>query len=534
MRRISILGLLLLTQTSCQKNQKTNVLILAVESLSALDIQCSAALLDKPNSGFAELCKNSVRFTHYYTTSTQSFPTLASLMTGLPPYKSSVHDSNSYVPSELKTLSEVAFAENFRTSFISSSPTILRKNNLQQGFTLFDDTLNINKESFHKKFFEISQQFKDWLSEEDLMLPFFSVLYISDLSFTKKRQLLEIDQIENKLISSDELIEDFDNQLYEFINFFKNNKLWDKTMVVLVGLNGQPQTDRNFRHPVENLHSENIQTALLIKPSMKSRETPIHWKIDYNVNTLDLYLTLKHIIAKDEGSTTAHEALASEVISFEKMLDIKTGRTALDYTSKLKNRILVTESFFNNIKKYAFIQNYNLYLKDQKTQNWKYFNSLIDRAESQEIAISSDDENFKKISQSVIQFEKKIQNKMHGSIIKNSISTDIITSTLNCDNVLKNNSKVRENLRNCTDPIIENIIRYKNAKELKLDEQVQKQQLLIKINQLKQLITLHNLKKSNNLLFSIRPLDPIQIEQLKKIYISTEDIFLKSELKFIL
>lgn len=521
----------LLTQTSCQKSKRPNVLILAFDSLSALDVQCSEPLLEKENSGFAELCKNSVRFTHYYTTSTQTMPALASLMTGLSPHVSAVHDTNSYVSSEAVTLNEVAVAQNYKTFMITSNPLVIRKSNLHQGVLNFEDSLTITDTQLHRSFAETAGGFKSWLEDELGAHSFFATLYFSDLNYIKKKS--EFEQLESQLISSDENFDEIDSQLFQLIDFLKRHKSWHNTLIVLAGLNGQSSSDRPIQNRAQNLHSENIQTTLLIKPLSKERDQPINWKLDHNVNTLDLYATLyEFLLPVPNTNSTAAQDRNQNSISLMPYLNIDSNRLSLAIKNKFENRLLIAESFYENRLNYAIIHDYSLYMQNEK-KNWVYFNSLVDRPEvlPQRVDISELSET---LQSTLSTLEKEIakNDASLASLNLRSLGPDSGLRLLACESLLKKNDLLRENLKKCSDPLMEDLIKYIYAEELGFDADTYKKTLQIKINHLRQLVVISKLKQKNQMIFPIRQLSSVQLEMLKKVYYSTSDNFLKTELKF--
>lgn len=524
--------LILLTQTSCQKSKRQNVLILAFDSLSALDIQCSEPLLEKENSGFAELCKNSVRFTHYYTTSTQTMPALASLMTGFYPHVSMVHDANSYVSSESVTLSELAVAQNYKTFMITSSPLLNRKSNLHQGVLNFEDSLTITETQMHKSFSDTASDFKSWIENELGPHSFFATLYFSDFNSIKKKS--EFEQIESQLISSDENLEEIDSQLYQLIDFLKRHKSWHNTLIVLVGLNGQSNSDRQIQNRAQNLHSENIQTTLLIKPLSKERDQPINWKLDHNVNTLDLHATLyEFLIPTPKNSATDGQSKKQNSISLMPYLNIDSNRLSLSIKNKFENRLLICESYYEDRLNYAIIHDYSLYMQNEK-KNWVYFNSLIDRPEilPQHVEIS---ELSEALQSTLSALEKEIAKNDLASASLNlrNLGPENSLKLLACENLLKKKDLLRENLKKCSDPLMEDLIKYIYANELDYDADTYKRTLQVKINQLRQLVTINKLKQKNQMIFPTRQLSSVQMEMVKKVYYSTSDSFLKTELKFL-
>ena len=95
--------------SSCRFNSsaKENILIVAVDQLSAEQIRCSQDFSQSQSqqSGFEVLCRESVRYTHAFTTSPMSGPAIASVITGLYPFEHKLRpNGNQSISSTLNTL----------------------------------------------------------------------------------------------------------------------------------------------------------------------------------------------------------------------------------------------------------------------------------------------------------------------------------------------------------------------------------------------------------------------------------------------
>lgn len=458
-------------------------------------------------------------------------PALASLMTGFSPHVSMVHDANSYVSSEVATLNELAIAQNYKTFMITSNPLVIRKNNLHQGVLAFEDALTVTDTQLHKSFSEIAGTFKNWIEDELDSQPFFATLYISDLNYIKKKS--EFEQLESQLISADENFDEIDSQLFQLIDFLKHHKNWHNTLIVLVGLNGQSNSDRLIQNRAQNLHSENIQTTLLIKPLSKERDQPINWKLDHNVNTLDLHATLYEFLMP-KSNTIAMQTTTNRqnAISLMPYLNTDSTRLSLAIKNKFENRLLISESFYEGSLNYAIIHDYSLYMQNEK-KSWVYFNSLVDRSEV--LPQPVDANQLSEALQSTFSTLEKV-------IAKNDVAfknlklrgeePDSGLKFLACESLLKKNDLLRENLKKCSDSLMEDLIKYIYADNLGFDADTYKKSLQIKISQLRQLVAINKLRQKNQMIFPTRQLSSVQMEILKKVYYSTSDSFLKAELKF--
>lgn len=368
-----LLTLLCLIQLSCTKNDKPSFLIIAVDELTMTDITCNQD--DKVNSGLQILCNESVRFTHAFTPSTLTVPALASLLTGLYPFQHNVrHNGGPRLAAEIELSPEVAIKKGYRTSFFSGGAPVFRKSGLNQGFEVFDDNLIPSFSALFRSFKKTTAIFTHWLNKEVQSEPFFSVLYVPDLLFTTTETSTPLGEIRN--LSLESQIDEFDETLFDLIAKLKSEDRWDNTTIVLVGLNGHTSNPaRRKEIPPNNLHGENTQVALLIKPAQtKKRDEAIYWKIDQNVTLVDVGRTLFEIL----GVSTADQTTAGfPTHSLAEML--KTPQTTANDT-----RPILIESGWAFWRKtggirMGVISGYVLFINDERPL---IYNTLIDRFES--------------------------------------------------------------------------------------------------------------------------------------------------------
>lgn len=288
-----IIGFLL----GCQNSSKNSYIIIATDQLSFQDSNCSRDWAEQ-NSGIAILCRESVRWTHAYTTSLLSGPALSSILTGLHPRQTGYRHHGEYLLPQHRNIAQVALKKKYRTAFFSGGPPILKKSGLDSGFEVFDDTLNLYKNPFLKPFKESSNAFFEWLSDIGGS-PFFATFYIPDLRFVTRITTTPSGEARNK--SFDSQLEEFDATLYDLINRLKKANRWDKTHIILVGLQGRNLYDRRGLYTHLNLHSENSQVALLWKPAQKKRDAPVSWTMDKNVSLADIGQTLFDLFNETSG-----------------------------------------------------------------------------------------------------------------------------------------------------------------------------------------------------------------------------------------
>lgn len=364
--------LLSLVQTACQTNDKSSVLIIAVDELAVGDVNCSPES-SGTKSGFQLLCKESVRFTHAFTPSTLTSASLSSLLTGLYPFQHKVrHNGGPGLAAEFELSSEVAVRHDYRTSFFSGGAPIFRRSGLNQGFELFDDNLIPGFGNLFRPLKKNATSFLQWLKHDVGSSPFFSVLYVPDLNFTNMVTTTELGETRN--LSFESQVDELDESLYELIMQLKATNRWDKTTVILVGLSGHETGDHSRELPSLNLHSENTQVALFIKPTQsKKRDEAIFWKIDQNVSLPDVGQTLFDLLGESSLDNQSSD------FPVHSLLEVLKSPTA-DWS---EDRPILLESGWSLWRnagplRTAVISHHVLYINDDTP---KLYNTLVDRLE---------------------------------------------------------------------------------------------------------------------------------------------------------
>ncbi len=283
---ITVIAAGLSSLSSCQKDKKPSILILAIDRLAFNSFSCGD---DKQNtlSGLNILCKEAIRFTHAYTTSVQPSAALASLLTGLYPVDHKLHQSSDRLDPNIRTLPEKALALGYHTYFFGGSPTVLRKTGLSAGFDIFDDFSFLEKKIYFMDLKFQSEKFLTAVSEDKNQ--FFSVIHNSELT--------SLNQGESEISGFEKL----DEKIYNFFNELKIRNLWDGNYVIVVGLQGESDPSRSNETSFSNLNSENTLVTLFLKPPRSMGDEGIFWKIDSTVSLADIGHSLWTTITADKN-----------------------------------------------------------------------------------------------------------------------------------------------------------------------------------------------------------------------------------------
>lgn len=364
-----------LVQVGCQSTSNPSILIIAVDDLTFNDVQCNDDESKNTRSGFEVLCQESVRFTHAFTPSTMSVPAITSILTGLYPYQSKVRNNGTpELQAPLTTVARMALAHHYRTAFYSGGPPVWRKSGLDMGFEIFDDSVLPSRQSLYHSLSTTSKNFLQWVHQDvGSGSPFFSFIYAPDLLFTNTVTVNEIGETRN--LSHESQLDDMDETLFELFRELKNHQRWNNTMVIVVGLNGPSNDDRPGELSSTNLHSENTQVALFVKPPRKPRDEAIQWKIDRNVTLPDLGATLFEFLGAEENPNKPFTTFP--IYSLAGILQSNQLEWSEDRLILLESDWASWRGFSN--RRTAILDNHLLYLHDSPP---RVYNTLSDRMET--------------------------------------------------------------------------------------------------------------------------------------------------------
>lgn len=372
----------LLSLSGCESKQKPSFIIVAFDRLSFNAVSCSE---DRPvlQSGFSVLCKEALRFTHAYTTSIQPAAAVGSLLSGSYPYRHGLHRSYSRIYSKQKLLSEIAANQGYRTSFFSGSPEIMKKTGLAKGFDLFDDLSFLDKKNYINTFKFQTDIALNWISNSPRS--FLTVIHNSELE--------SLSDAEADVTT----LEKLDENLAHFFTSLKERNLWESNYVVVLGLQGASDYNRPNETSMSNLHSENTNIPLFVKPPRQKGDDGISWKIDSFVTTADLGWSLIKTI-DEEFLKPIDEFLAIEDFSYL----WKNPTHQPENTPERRILVETVNPWSSAIEtRYAILYGHFVYIENQSDE---LFNSLTDGLETIDISVNatSSQNDFKNENRKII------------------------------------------------------------------------------------------------------------------------------------
>lgn len=375
---------LCITLSSCnlQDSRKSHIFIFAVDKLDFESVNClreSSSL-----SGFDQICESSVRFTNAYTTSVLSTAAMASLMSGLYPFEHKVHHSIDSMSAEINTHAKQAIRNGYKTFFYSSSPEIMSKNGFNQGFNSFDDSLSKNKpyRNLEENIKAVKKNLANEVSENS-----YHLIHVSDLS-------RDLSQLEN-----------IDFMLGDFFYFLKKNKLWNNSIVVLVGLQGKNSDQEPLQDSISLFKKTATRVSFLFKNAQKQVDQKLKWQIDKTINLADVGRTLLDLYEAKESNLEIQNKITDSVLKkYQTTFSLKSAIFE-NKNLEFSNRSFLIENFWhplqlkkNNISvlrknaniSYSLRQDSQLFIFAEKDM---LFNSLMDPLETTPITNNSEATN---------------------------------------------------------------------------------------------------------------------------------------------
>ncbi|MFN8945534.1 MAG: hypothetical protein ACK5WZ_13035, partial [Pseudobdellovibrionaceae bacterium] len=125
--------------------------------------------------------------------------------------------------------------------------------------------------------------------------PFLFMMHLQDLGYPNTPRNAEPLSYEERSMFG--AMDNFSDELGRFFSELKRIQRWNDSLIVVAGLRGRSDTDRTVKISALNLHSENTQVALFMKPpNNRPRDEKQNWKVDQNVTLADLGPTIREYL----------------------------------------------------------------------------------------------------------------------------------------------------------------------------------------------------------------------------------------------
>lgn len=351
------LGFLL---TSCADKKPPSAILILVDQFKVSDLRCSQEQVSDnigDKRGFEILCEDFVRFTHAYTPSTLELPAIASILTGTYPFEHNLRDNSQFLSRKTVTFAEQLSAKGYKDFFISAGLPVLRKSGLQQGFDVFDDA--ISTQLSHRSAEDVLRKSLLYLRDLPASKPFLFVMHLQDLGYPYSQRNSEPLSYEERSMFG--VMDNLSDALGRYFSELKRIQKWNDSLIIVAGLRGRSDIERAQKISALNLHSENTQVALFIKPPTKPQDELQNWKVDHSVTLADLGPTVKDYLElpQDPAPSTT--------------ISLKSALQNLPNAEELSKRTIVLESGYSTWRLsekpyFAFINNNYLYIHNTERQ----------------------------------------------------------------------------------------------------------------------------------------------------------------------
>lgn len=319
-----ILGIVITMLTNCKSktgipqlngDKKYNLVLITIEGLRADRLGCYGfANIKTPN--IDHLTEHGVQFQTCYSSVPLTLPSLCTLFTGRDPLAHGVHNNSNYSLNLSETTLVELFQQNgFNTHAVISSLLLLSKFQLNQGFNLYDDSLNYNIvtniDHNNIRANKTYAKFKRWF-DLHYQEPFFSWVHFHDphLPYDPPADYANI--YKNDPYSGE--VSYVDLYVGKIIKDLEEKNLLNQTLIVLTSDYGEAFGEHNeFGHGIF-CYNENLQVPLIFSNPVLFEKGK---KVERAVGLIDVMPTLLHLYRIEnpgnvQGRSIAHWFVTEE------------------------------------------------------------------------------------------------------------------------------------------------------------------------------------------------------------------------------
>jgi len=267
-----------------------------------------------------DLAKNGIMFTDCYSPVPLTLPAHCSIFTGRYPIGHRVRDNGTFFLNESEiTMAEMMSEKGYDTYAVIASFVLLAKFGLNQGFSVYDDALNVN-ELVHNFYSEITAdvvyaKFKQWFKNRKER-KFFAWVHFYDphLPYNPPGEYRSDKGGLSDLYDGE--VAYTDAYVGKIIQDLENNDTLDNTLVVIVGDHGEAFGEhQEYGHSVF-CYEENLKVPLIF---YNPRLFPEGFRVENRVSLIDLMPSLIEMYRLDTPPAVQGK-------SFAKMLAGKQER----------------------------------------------------------------------------------------------------------------------------------------------------------------------------------------------------------------
>jgi arylsulfatase A-like enzyme len=288
-----------------------NIIFLTVDTLRADHLLCYG-YFRHTTPQIDKLKKDSIIFNNMICVMSHTRPSYVSMFTGLYPKTHNVLSNNNFLRKKLLTITEILNNQNYVTVGFIGGSVLYKAMNLSQGFDLYDDNLNGNREIRAE---EVNNKVIKWIKENKNENFFLFVHFFDphapydplppfdrafDYSSDSLRQYLDINcyNENNKEIAErlrkidlyDGEVKYVDREIGKLISLLKELELYEESLIILTADHGESLGEHNWWGHELN-YEDQIRIPFLIK-------TPFSELKNLVINEQTQNLDIMHFILK--------------------------------------------------------------------------------------------------------------------------------------------------------------------------------------------------------------------------------------------
>ena len=266
---ISALAFLLLAcgERAAPPSNQTPVILISIDTLRSDHLPAYGYnAVETPN--IDAFRRDSILYQHAYSHVPLTLPSHASMLTGVYPAEHGVRDNLAFtLKPEVPTLAELLKKNGYATGAAVSSFVMRGETGLGRGFDFYEDRIDAGEERLNpgavqRSGFDTATIAKKWMSDHREK-PFFFMLHIYEPHFPYEapepfRTKYAASPYDGEVAASDAIVGNV-------IDFLKENKLYDQSLIILLSDHGEGLMDHGEDEHGIFLYREAIQVPLLVK-----------------------------------------------------------------------------------------------------------------------------------------------------------------------------------------------------------------------------------------------------------------------------
>lgn len=246
---------------------KFNVLLITLDTTRADHIGCYGDA-NAFTPALDELARNGVLFERAYTTVPLTLPSHASILTGLYPPENGIHlNGRGPLPEQIPTLAETLKKSGYSTGAFVGAVVLYGKTGLNQGFDVYDDDMAGGERHGHESHLMRSGRIVvdsalAWLSRQEAQ-PFFCWVHLYDPHAPFEGHP---EEFQNRFADRpyDGDIAFADQQVGRLIDFLRQRRVSDRTLVVVAGDHGEGFGEHDEQEHGFLLYDSTLRVPLIV------------------------------------------------------------------------------------------------------------------------------------------------------------------------------------------------------------------------------------------------------------------------------